>query len=171
MKLLKQRQWLPRVTQAIGLPDPQNRFNHLDDGGVFTMQYCMLSAAEAQNIQSPGFAPDCRSHKHISKRDAHQAEADGKVRFVSPRTVVAVDSLLLREDWYDAAVNRDDCYLSTARSGAVQTTQLVNFMPRGMKHKVRNIAAHGAHGRVNECQSRQCSITDEEESCRSGARR
>lgn len=112
------------------------------------MQYCLLSAAEEQNIQTPGFAPDCHSHKHISKRDARQAEADGKVRFVSPRAVVAVDSLSLRGYWYDAAVNRDDCYLSTARSGDVQTTQLVNFMPRGMKHKDRNIAAHGAHGRL-----------------------
>ena len=136
------------ITQAIGLPDPHNRINRLDDGGVFRMQICQLSEAQAQKLQILGLAPDCHSHKHISKADAHQAAADGRVRFVSPRTVVAVDSLSLGGYWYDAAVNRDDRYLCTAQSGAFQTKQLVNFMPRGMKHKVRDIAAHSAHGRL-----------------------
>jgi hypothetical protein len=112
------------------------------------MQICLVDAAEGKKIQLSGYVPDCHFHQHISERDAHQADADGKVRFVSPRAVVAVDSFPLCGYWYDAAVNRNDRYQGTAQSGGFATKQLVNFMPRGTKHKVRDIAAHGAHGRL-----------------------
>jgi hypothetical protein len=112
------------------------------------MQICLLSAAEAKKVHDPVFVPDCHFHKHVSQQDAHQAAADGKVRFVSRRAVVAVDSVTLCGYWYDDAVRKSAGYLGTARSGPVRTRQLVNFMPRGMKHAVRDIEACGAHGRV-----------------------
>jgi hypothetical protein len=72
---------------------------------------------------------------------------DGKVVFVNPRAVVAVDSVPLSGYWYDNAVRKDDRHPGTAKSGLVRTRQLLNFMPRGMKHAVRDVEACGAHGR------------------------
>ncbi len=111
------------------------------------MQICLLSEAEAQRIQDPNFVPDCHSHDHLSKADAHQAAADEKVRFVSPRAVVAV-SVPLSGYGYDSAVRKNDRYLGTARSGGVRTAQLVKVMPRGMKRRVKDVGACGAHGRL-----------------------
>ncbi len=111
------------------------------------MKICLLSAAEAQKAHDPDFVPDCHSHDHLSKRDAHQAAADGKVRFVSRRAVVAVSSALSGY-WYDRAVRKNDRYLGTAKSGPVRTTQLLKSMPRGMKRRVRDVGACGAHGRL-----------------------
>lgn len=111
------------------------------------MQICQLSGGEAERMKQINFVPDCHLHEHLSKRDAEQAVADGRARFVSHRAVVAVAPRPLCEYWYDAAVQRNDRYLGTARSGAVRTRQLVSFMPRGMNHRVRDIEACGAHGR------------------------
>jgi hypothetical protein len=85
------------------------------------------------------FIPDCHLHKHLSKKDADQAAAEGKVRFINHRAVVAAVSTPLSGYWYDNAVKKDDRYLGTAPSGPVRTMQLVNFMPRGMKPLVRDI--------------------------------
>ena len=112
------------------------------------MQVCQLSEREAERMQHPGFVPDCHLHKHLSRRDANQAAADGKVRFITRRAVVAVSPVLLSTYWYDDAVKRKDRYLGTAQSGTVRTTQLISFMPRGMKHRVRDIEACGAHDRL-----------------------
>jgi len=97
------------------------------------MQVCQVSRAEAEKIQSSGFVPDCHFHEHFSKRDADRAAADGRVRFISRRAVVAVGAAPLSGYWYDGAVKRNDRYLGTAQSGAVRTVQLVNFMPRRIK--------------------------------------
>ena len=99
------------------------------------MQICQLSKSEAEKMQHPGFVPDCHSHPHLSKRDAKQAEADGRVRFVSPRAVVPVGPPPGSEYWYDRSVGRNDRYLGAARSGVVRTLQLLSFMPRA-RHKV-----------------------------------
>jgi hypothetical protein len=107
------------------------------------MQICLLT----EKVKHPGFVPDCRLHKHLSRGDALQAAADGKVTFVSPRAVVAVGSVPLSGYWYDDAVRRSDRYLGTAKSGPVRTRQLVTFMPRKVKHTVSDIGACGAHGR------------------------
>ncbi len=112
------------------------------------MQICQLSRAEAQRAQDAGFVPDCRTHKHLSKREADQAASNGKVRFLNRRAVVAVDSVPLSGYWYDDAVNRNDRYLGGAKSGGVRTMQLLNFMPRGIEHRVRDIGASGARGRL-----------------------
>jgi hypothetical protein len=112
------------------------------------MKICLLPGAEAKRVEDHGFSPDCHLHEHMSQRDARQAAADGKVRFVSRRAVVPVGSVSLAGYWYDDAVNRNDRYLGIAQSGGVRTTQLVNFMPRGMKHKVRYVRACGAQGRL-----------------------
>jgi len=137
------------------------------------MQICLLSAAEAKGVEDHGFSPDCHLHKHLSKWDARQAAADGRIRSVNHRAVFAViadtDSPKSAEAsrltsgateadtqawgslsnyWYDDAVNWNDRYLGTAQSGGVRTTQLMNFMPRGMKHKVRGVRARGAQGRL-----------------------
>ena len=109
------------------------------------MQICQLSEGEAERLQHLKFVPDCHLHKHLSKREAEQAAADGTVRFVSRRSVVAVGPVSPCGYWYDSAVRRNDRYLGTA--GAVLTMQLVNFMPRGLKHRVRDMGACGAHGR------------------------
>jgi len=104
------------------------------------MQVCQLTAAEAERLHDPGFVPDCHFHGHLSKRDAQQAAADGKVKFVSPRAVVAVGfATPLSGYWYDKVVKKNDRYLGSAKSGTAQsgwvrTHQLVNFMPRAMKH-------------------------------------
>lgn len=123
------------------------------------MQICQLSAAEAQRIHDSDLVPDCRFHKHLPKRDAEQAAADGKVRFLSPRAVVAVSSAPLSGYWYDGAVRKNDRYLGTAKSGQVRTTQLLKFMPRGMKRRVRAVRACGAARSLDDRQSCQCSIT------------
>jgi hypothetical protein len=112
------------------------------------MQICQLSAAEAQRVHDPDFVPDCRLHKHLPRRDAEQAAADGRVRFVSRRAVVADSSAPLSGYWYDSAVRKNDRYLGAAKSGPVRTVQLVSFMPRGMKRRVRDVGACGAHGRL-----------------------
>jgi hypothetical protein len=112
------------------------------------MQICLLSVAEAQKVQDPDFVPDCHLHKHLSIRDAHQAAANGQVRFVSPRAVVAVAPVPLSGYWYDAAVRKNDRYLGRVKSGPVRTTQLVKFMPRGMNRRLRGVEAYGAHGRL-----------------------
>jgi hypothetical protein len=97
------------------------------------MQICQLSIDEANKIQSTGLVPNCRLHKHLSRRDADRAAADGKVRFVTRRAVVAVDQAPLSGYWYDVAVQRKDGqYWGRAQSGLVRTMQLVNFMPRGI---------------------------------------
>jgi hypothetical protein len=112
------------------------------------MQICQLTAAEAERVQHSGFVPDCHFHRHLSKRDADQAAADGKVRFVNRRAVVAAGSALLPGYWYDKAVQTNDRHLGIAKSGPVSTFQLLKFMPRGMKHRVRDIGACGAHGHL-----------------------
>jgi hypothetical protein len=114
------------------------------------MQICQLTAAEADRVPDPGFVPDCHFHKHLSKRDADQAAADGKVRFVNRRAVVALGPALLSGYWYDKVAKQgsNDRYWGVAWSGRVRTKQLVNFMPRGMKHKVKDVGACGAHGRL-----------------------
>lgn len=111
------------------------------------MQICLLSAAEAQRLQDPGFVPACDSHKHLSKRDADRAVAEGNARFINHRAVVTVGPVSLSGYWYDSAVQRNDRYLGTAKSGGVCTRQLVNFMPRAMKHKTRDLRACGARSR------------------------
>jgi hypothetical protein len=107
------------------------------------MQICLLCEAEVQKAQNPDFVPDCHSHDHLSKPDARQAAADGKVRFVSPRAVVVVSPVPLTGYWYDEAVNKNDRYLGTAKSGQVRTTQLLKFMPRGRKRRVTAIGLVG----------------------------
>lgn len=111
------------------------------------MQICHLSKSDAERIQHPGFVPDCHFHDHLSRKDADQAVADGRVRFISRRAVVAVGPAPLSGHWYDEAVGRPGRNLGTARSGAVRTMQLLDFLPRGLKHKVRNIKARGARRR------------------------
>lgn len=111
------------------------------------MQICQLAEVEAERMQHLDFVPDCHLHSHLSRRDAERAVADGRVRFISRRAVVVMGPRPLSGYWYDDAVKRDDRYLATAQSADIRTTQLVNFMPRGMKHKVRDIEACGAHGR------------------------
>ena len=110
------------------------------------MQICQLSKGEAKQMKYLGVLPDCHLHTHLSKRDAEQAVADGRVKVVSRRAVEVVGPRPIAGYWYDMAVQRNDRYLGTAQSGAVRTTQMVNFMPRGMKHRVRDIEACGAHG-------------------------
>jgi hypothetical protein len=109
------------------------------------VQICQLSKSEFEKMQHLGFVPDCHSHAHLSKRDAEQAYADGRVKRVSRRAVVVVGPPPGSEYWYDKTVRRNDRYVAAARSGAVRTMQLVNFMPRA-KHKVYGIGACGAHG-------------------------
>jgi hypothetical protein len=109
------------------------------------MQICQLTGADADSIEHSGFVPDCHFHAHLSKSDAHQLAADGKVRFVNNRAVVAVGSV--SGYWYDKAVRKHDRHLGTAQSGPVRTRQLLNFMPRAMKHTVRDIEACGARRR------------------------
>jgi hypothetical protein len=112
------------------------------------MQICQLSTVEAEKVKHFGCVPDCRLHTHISQGDAQLLSESGKVRFISRRAVVAVSPVSLSTYWYDRAVKTEGRYLGTAQSGTVRTTQLVNFMPRGMKHRVRDIEACGAHGRL-----------------------
>jgi hypothetical protein len=104
-------------------------------------------------VEHHGFRPDCNRHGHFSKSEARELIDAGKVRFASPRAVVAVSSVPLPGYWYDEVAKKDDRrYLGTAKSGTAQlgwarTHQLVNFMPRGMKHKVRDIRACSARQR------------------------
>jgi|SRR5579863_2512356 len=112
------------------------------------MQVCQLSTAEAERVKDLAFVPDCRFHKHLSKQDAEKAGADGRVKFVSRRAVVALGPVPLSGYWYDHAVYRNDRYLGTAQSGPVRTNQLLKFMPRGMKRRVRDVGACGTHGRL-----------------------
>jgi hypothetical protein len=111
------------------------------------MQICQLTGAEADRVEHFGFVPDCHFHGHLSKGDAHQLAADGKVRFVSSRAVVAVGSASVSGYWYDKAVKKSDRHPGTAKSGPVRTRQLLKFMPRTMKHTVRDIKACGARRR------------------------
>ncbi len=111
------------------------------------MQIFQLSTVEAEKVKHFGCVPDCRLHTHISQGHAELLSESGKVRFISRRVVVAVSPVSLSTYWYDRAVKTEGRYLGTARSGAVRTRQLVNFMPCGMKHRVRDIKACGAHGR------------------------
>lgn len=117
------------------------------------MQICQLTGAEADRVQHSGFVPDCHFHGHLSKGDAYQLAADGKVRLVSSRAVVAVGSASVSGYWYDKAVKKSDRHQGTAKSGTAQsgwvrTHQLVNFMPRAMKHTVKDIEACGARRRL-----------------------
>jgi hypothetical protein len=104
-------------------------------------------------VEHHDFRPDCNHHGHFSKGEARELINAGKVRFVSPRAVVAVSSGPLPGYWYDEVAKKDDRrYLGTAKSGTAQlgwarTHQLVNFMPRAMKHTVKDIEACGAHQR------------------------
>jgi hypothetical protein len=68
-----------------------------------------------------------------------------------------VGSVPLPGYWYDKAVEKNDRYLGTAKSGpdpsmaksgAVRTRQLLNFMPRAMRHKVKHVGAGGSHGHL-----------------------
>jgi hypothetical protein len=95
------------------------------------MQICQVSRIEAERILSSGLV-DCHSHKHLSRRDADQAVADGIAVYVSDRMISVVGLGPLSGHWYDKAVAENDRYLGTALSGAVRTSQLVNFMPRGI---------------------------------------
>ena|ERR1700692_2296586 len=98
------------------------------------MQICQVSPNEAEKIRGTGFVPDCHLHKHLSRRDADQAAADGRVRFINRRAVVAVGQAPLSGYWYDVAVKRKDGRnWARAQSGLVRTMQLVNFMPRQIK--------------------------------------
>jgi hypothetical protein len=98
------------------------------------MQICQLTGAEAERVERSSCVPDCHFHGHLSKSDAHQLAADGKVRFVNSRAVVAVGSASVSDYWYDEAAKKDGRYLGTAQSGPVRTHQLLNFMPCAMKH-------------------------------------
>lgn len=111
------------------------------------MQICQLTGTEADRVEHSGFVPDCHFHGHLSKGDAHQLAADGKVRFVSSRAVVAVGSAAVSGYWYDKAVKKSDRHPGTGKSGPVRTRQLLKFMPRTMKHTVRDIEACGARRR------------------------
>jgi hypothetical protein len=122
------------------------------------MKICLLDEAEVQKAQDPDFVPDCHSHDHLSKPDARQAAADGKVRFVSPRAVVVLSPVPLTGYWYDEAVNKNDRYLGTAKSGQVRTTQLLKFMPRGRKRRVTAIGACGAETRGTSQKQREESV-------------
>jgi hypothetical protein len=98
------------------------------------LQICQVSPDEAEKIQNTGVVADCHFHKHLSRGDADQAVADGRVRFINRRAVVAVGQAPLSGYWYDVAVKRENGrYLGGAQSGLVRTLQLVNFMPRGIK--------------------------------------
>lgn len=98
------------------------------------MQICQLTGAQAASLEHTGFVPACHFHGHLSKSDAHKLAADGKVRFVNSRAVVAVSSVPLSGYWYDKAVEKDDRrYLGVAISGPVRTHKLINFMPRATK--------------------------------------
>jgi hypothetical protein len=108
------------------------------------MQICQLTGLEADRVEHSGFVPDCHFHGHLSQGDARQLAADGKVRFVNSRAVVAVGSASMSGYWYDKAVRKHDRHLGTAQSGPVRTCQLLNFMPRAMKHTVKDIEACGA---------------------------
>ena len=44
------------------------------------MQICQLTGAEADRVEHSAFVPDCHFHGHLSKSDAHQLAADGKVK-------------------------------------------------------------------------------------------
>lgn len=117
------------------------------------MQICRLSAIEGMRLQRSTFVPDCRLHCHLSKKDANELAAAGRVAFVSERAVVVVGPSPLSGYWYDEVTKKDDHhYLGTAKSGTAhlgwaRTRQLVNFMPRGMKHTVKGIEACGARQR------------------------
>jgi hypothetical protein len=93
------------------------------------MQICQVSPIEAKGMLSSGLV-DCRLHKHLSRRDADQAVADGIAVYVSDRMISVVGLNPLSGHWYDKAVAKNDRYLGTAQSGAYRTLQLVNFMPR-----------------------------------------
>jgi hypothetical protein len=84
-------------------------------------------------VEHHDFRPDCNHHGHFSKGEARELVDAGKVKFVSPRAVVAVSSVPPPGRWYDQAVKKDDRYLGVAKSGSVSTFQLLNFLPRGMK--------------------------------------
>lgn len=98
------------------------------------MRICQLTRAEGEMVEYHDFRPDCNRHGHFSKREARELIEAGKVRFVSPRAVVAVNSVPPPGRWYDLAVKRNDRHFGIAKSGPVSTFQLLNFMPRGMKH-------------------------------------
>src|SRR5437762_12824891 len=123
---------------------PHNRINRHDARGAPNMQICQLTGAEADRVEHSAFVPDCHFHGHLSKSDAHQLAADGKVRFVNSRAVVAVGSASVSGYWYDKAAKKSDRHPGTAQSGPVRTRQLLNFMPRAMKHTVKAIEACGA---------------------------
>ena len=119
-------------------------------------------------VEHHGFRPDCNQHGHLSRRDAQQRVDVGTDRFVSRRAVVGVSSEPPPGKWYDEAVMKDDRHLGVAKSGGVSTFQLLNFMPRGMKHRVRDIGACGAHGHlmtakaVNEASPATSHVGDQE---------
>jgi hypothetical protein len=104
-------------------------------------------------VEHDGVRPDCDQHGHLSRGDAQQRVDAGKARFVSSRAVVAVGSASVSGYWYDKAVKKSDRHQGTAKSGTAQsgwvrTHQLVNFMPRAMKHTVKDIEACGARRRL-----------------------
>jgi hypothetical protein len=85
-------------------------------------------------VEHHDFRPDCNRHGHLSRRDAQQRVNVGTARFVSRRAVVAASSERPPGKWYDEAVMKDDRHLGIAKSGPVSAFQLLNFMPRRMKH-------------------------------------
>lgn len=118
------------------------------------MQICQLSAVEGARLRHSTFLPDCHLHGHLSKKDANELAAAGRVAFVSERAVVVAGPSSLSGYWYDkvAKEGTSDRYWGTAQSrsastGSVGTRQLVNFMPREIKHKVTDIAACGRRRR------------------------
>ena len=113
------------------------------------MQICQLTIDEVRKIEYPGYIPDCHLHAHLSKGDAQKLANEGRFRFFGPRKLVPVGISSPQElsDYLyrKLVVCKDDGqYWGTA--GQVRTKQLVNFMPRGPKHKFR-IGASGSRGR------------------------
>jgi len=112
------------------------------------LRICQLTRAEGEMVEHHGFRPDCNQHGHLSRGDAQRRVDAGNSRFVSRRAVVVVSSVPPPGKWYDEAVEKNDRHLGIAKSGRVSTFQLLNFMPRGLKHRVRGVGARGAHGRL-----------------------
>jgi hypothetical protein len=86
-------------------------------------------------VERDGFRPDCNQHGHLSRGDAQQHVDVGAARFVSSRAVAAVGSAPPPGKWYDEAVKKNDRHMGIAKSGLVSAFQLLNFRPRGMKHR------------------------------------
>ena len=94
-------------------------------------------------MEHHAFRPDCSRHGHFSKSEARELINAGKVRFVSPRAVVAVSSVPPSGYWYDEVAKKDDRrYLGTARSG---TARMGRHTTAGEFHAVRDEAQSQGH--------------------------